>query len=143
MRRLSALLRRAIPPMKEAEYHAALNGLNIVFGAILGVNVAGIETLDSLAYMTLLALVAAVVTAILYIPASPHRLWYAAALVTIMGGMLLVRGGDDLSFGSIPLPDKLVPTLIVWTAMVAFVEFAPRERATVTSDPPAADEQPD
>jgi len=113
--------------MKTQEYQASLNGLNIFFGAILGVSVGGIETLAPVPFMMLLFMVAAVVIAILYISASPHRIAYAVILMTALGLVLLLRAPTDLLFGSIPLPDKLLPTLIVWTAAVIVVEFSPRE----------------
>ena len=75
--------------MVRQEYNASLNGLNIVFGAILGVSLAGIEALDPLPFMILLFMVAATVVCILYITASPRRVAYAAALITGLTVILL------------------------------------------------------
>jgi hypothetical protein len=112
----------------DQEYQAALNGLNIFFGAILGVALGGIENLDQLAYMTLLVMVSGVVVGILYIPASRHRVAYAVSLIAILTLLLVTHRPGDMIMHSFPLPAKLIPTLIVWTAATILIEFAPRSR---------------
>jgi uncharacterized membrane protein YccC len=136
MKRLKPLFTRSILRMEQQEYAASLNGLNIVFGAILGVSLAGTEALEPLPFMVLLFMVAATVVAILYITVSSRRVAYAAILITVLATILLTRNPSDLLFGSIPLPDKLLPTLIVWTAATILVEFSPREK----SPPPHQEE---
>ena len=121
MRRLKALFTAS-----EQEYQASLSGLSIFFGAILGVALGGIEDLDSLAYMTLLVMVSGVVVAILYIPASRHRVAYAVGLIALLTLLLLTHRPGDMILGTFPLPEKLIPTLIVWTAATILVEFGPR-----------------
>ena len=134
MKRLKSLVL-----MSQSEYRAALDGINIFFGAILGVTLAGTEGLATLPYMTLLVMVSGVVVTILYIPASAHRLWYAIALVVILVVFLISHDEGDLVLASFPMPPKLVETLIVWTVATAIVQFTPRrpeqaEAASTSSD---------
>lgn len=123
MRRLKALFTAS-----EKEYQASLNGLSIFFGAILGVALGGVEELEPLAYMTLLVMVSGVVLGILYIPASRHRVAYAVALIALLSILLMTHEPGDMILNSFPLPGKLIPTLIVWTAATILVEFGPRSR---------------
>jgi uncharacterized membrane protein YccC len=121
MRRLKAIF-----TANEQEYQAALNGLSIFFGAILGVALGGVEDLEPLPYITLLLMVSGVVLAILYIPASRHRVAYAVGLIVLLTTLLVTHDPGDMILGSFPLPGKLLPTLIVWTAATILVEFGPR-----------------
>lgn len=121
MRRLKALFTAT-----EDEYQASLNGLGIFFGAILGVALGGVEDLEPLAYMTLLVMVSGIVMGILYIPASAHRVAYAAILLALLTVLMITHQPGDMIMSSFPLPSKLLPTLIVWTLATTLVEFAPR-----------------
>jgi MFS-type transporter involved in bile tolerance (Atg22 family) len=125
MQRLKARLAAS-----DQEYRAALNGVSIFFGAVLGVALGGMEDLGTLAYITLLLMVTAVVVAILYIPASRNRVAYAVGLIVLLTLVLITHQPGALVAGSFPLPAKLIPTLIVWTGATILVEFGPRERPT-------------
>lgn len=48
---------RTLFSTSETEYQAALNGVNIFFGAILGVTLAGTDGLATLPYITLLVII--------------------------------------------------------------------------------------
>jgi hypothetical protein len=130
----------------EPEYRAALNGIAIFFGAILGVALGGVEGLDPLPFMTLLVMVSGVVVTILYIPASRRRVAYAAGLLALLAIILFTHRPGDMVLGSFPLPPQLIPTLIVWTAATILVEYGPRrgraaaegEAAHLTHAPEAA-----
>ncbi|WP_373489006.1 hypothetical protein [Blastomonas sp.] len=108
MRRLKAIFTSS-----EQEYQAALNGLSIFFGAILGVALGGVEDLEPLAYITLLVMVSGIVLGILYIPASRHRLVYAVGLIALLTVLMITHEPGDMILHIFPLPSKLVPTLIV------------------------------
>jgi hypothetical protein len=112
--------------MMHGEYRATLNGLNIFFGAVLGVVMAGTESLKSWDFAFVLLLTAATIVAILNISTSSRRAVYAvvAAVAIFFLPWLMER---LLSAGA-ALPDKLQPTLAVWTAMTVAIEFAPREQ---------------
>lgn len=108
----------------EREYRANLEGMNIFFGAVLGIVLGGTETMAPLKFAGLLAMSAGAVVSILYISSSRNRLAYAAItalIVFALPGMLETVIGAGLA------PDHLQPTLAVWAAMVVGVEFLPRE----------------
>ena len=117
--------------MSAGEYQANLSGLNMFFGAVLGLALTGAEKLSAWQFAVILALVASAVISILYISSSRNRIVYsiyalvvALALPEVIDGVL---NGRDL------VPDKVRPTLLVWTAMTIAVEFWARER-----EPPKA-----
>ncbi|HEY0061776.1 MAG TPA: hypothetical protein VGC21_06625, partial [Telluria sp.] len=60
--------------LSDGEYQANLNGINMFFGAVLGVVLAGIEKLSSLQFFLVLLLLAGNVTSILFISSSRHRI---------------------------------------------------------------------
>jgi len=110
------------PWMTAREYHANKEGLNIVFGAVLGFVLAGAENLDAAGFAMVLIGSAGAVITILYIFASPYRLAYAGlAVVYALSLPFLVQRitGDSA-------PEKLMPTLLIWTLVAIFLEFAPR-----------------
>lgn len=127
MKRLISALR-----MSPAEYRANMEGLNIFFGAVLGVVMATTDRLDSLDFAITLAVTAALVVTLLYVSSSRHRLVYAllgagmvATLDSFLGQLLRDEAG---------MPPHLQPTLAVWLGFIVLVEFAPRERdATIVT----------
>jgi hypothetical protein len=111
--------------MTDGEYQANLSGINIFFGAVLGFVLAGAERLKSWQFgLLLLGLSSAVIT-ILYISSSKRRASYSVlALVYALGFpevMDVLLGGRDL------VPDKIRPTLVVWTLITVLVEFWSRD----------------
>lgn len=112
--------------MTEREYQANMNGLNMFFGAVLGLALTGAEKLNDLRFAVVLAMVAGAVISILYISSSRHRVVYAAYALLVsavfpeMMGMLL--HDPDI------VPAKIRPTLLVWTVMTILVEFWQREK---------------
>jgi Flp pilus assembly protein TadB len=125
--RMQRLLKR--PWMTQPEYRANLEGLNIVFGAVLGFVLAGAEALDSWGFARLLLLSVGAVVAILYISASKHRVIYAGLSVVFAIALPLMAQRMDLV-----VPDKLMPTLLVWSLFAIVLEFAPRGAAEVEID---------
>lgn len=129
------LMRRlGLGRMSTGEYQANLNGLNMFFGAVLGLVLTGTEKLDAWQFGVLLFCLAGNVITILFISSSRNRVSYAVfALVNallfpyVMG--LLLRAPDLV-------PDKIQPTLLVWTVMTIVVEFWARQK-----DPEAAAQQ--
>jgi hypothetical protein len=110
--------------------------MNMFFGAVLGLVLAGTEKLNDWQFGVVLTMLAGIVISILFISNSRHRVVYAiytVVLVLTLPGMadLMLRGHDVI-------PGKVQPTLIVWTAMTIIVEFWGRERdqaaSTVGSD---------
>lgn len=118
--------RKRFAGMTHNEYRANITGLNIFFGAVLGVVMAGAEALTTRGFAILLLLTAGIVISILYISASRRRIVYAVLagiLVAVLPTIFAI-----LSLGG-ALPAKLQPTLAVWALMMAVIEFVPREPA--------------
>ena len=119
--------------MTAGEYRANLNGLNIFFGAVLGVVLAGTDSLGQIDFSIMLAMSAGLVISILLVSSSPYRIPYAlltAALIALLPFLLrnLLHAGAEF-------PRNLQPTLGVWLAMTLLVEFAPREAAAAAAEP--------
>ena len=119
--------------MSEREYRANLDGMNIFFGAVLGIVLGGTEAMAPLKFAGLLAMSAGMVVSILYISSSRHRLAYAAVAVILIA--LLPRLLSDM-FEPGEVSAHLQPTLAVWVAMVIGVEFVPREAPEPAVSPP-------
>ncbi|HEY8010973.1 MAG TPA: hypothetical protein VIE67_08240 [Rudaea sp.] len=124
---VSSIARRVgLGRLSTGEYQAHLSGMDTFFGAVLGFVLAGTETLNNWQFGLILLGLAGVVISILYISASVHRLVYSIyALVMSIAFPVLIDvalRGHDL------VPDKVRPTLIVWTLMTIAVEFWAREK---------------
>ena len=117
----------------ESEYRANHAGLNTFFGAVLGFVMAGTERLDAIEFAYVLLMVSAVVISVLYVSASSYKFTYAVLTIVLI--LLLPRiVGAALDPGE-HLPDKLQPTLLVWTLLSILVEYFPRR----PDDPPATE----
>ena len=96
------------------------------FGAVLGFVLTGTEAMNNWQFGVVLGTLAGVVISILFITSSRHRIAYAiyalVAALTYPELMELVLRQDGL------VPDKIRPTLVVWTLMVIMVEFWGREK---------------
>jgi hypothetical protein len=108
--------------MSDAEYQSMNNGINIVFGAVLGVVLTRTEDLSAADFMFVLATSAIAVSQILALGIHERRLQYIIGAVVAIALLPLILQ----SLGIPPIP-KLQPTLIVWTAMVLLVELSPRK----------------
>ena len=123
------------PWMTAGEYRANLQGLNVFFGAVLGVVMAGTERLAPFDYGVMLLLMASLVITILYISSSPKRLLYSALIlvaIALMPEMVTQLIDDRISSLA-----YLQVTLLVWALLAILIDFAPRERddaATATGD---------
>ena len=116
---------RRLGRMSHAEYRANLNGLNIFFGAVLGVVMAGTETLAPHDFAVTLFFAATLVISILHVSSSRHRIAYAATCALLIA--FLPRIIERLTDGA-SAPSHLQPTLAVWLAITIIVELLPRER---------------
>jgi hypothetical protein len=108
----------------ESEYRANINGMNIVFGAVLGFVLAGAEGLPPLDFMIVLFVTALAVILVLYLGSTEYTGFYG-----VSAGLLIYFLPDILSdqLDNNPIP-YLQPTLTVWAIMVALVEFTPRHK---------------
>jgi hypothetical protein len=112
--------------LSTGEYKANLNGINIFFGTVLGLVLTGAERLASWQFGVLLMMLSCVVITILYISSSTRRITYS---VLALGYAIAFPEVLDAIFGGQGMvPDKIRPTLIVWTLMTVLVEFWAREK---------------
>ncbi|MCI2261147.1 hypothetical protein [Xanthomonas indica] len=123
--------------MTKDEYQANLNGLNMFFSAVLGLVLTGTERLSAWQFGVALAVLASLVISILFISSSRHRVAYA--IYTLVMALLLPKVIDVMLKGHDLLPDKVQPTLIVWTMMTIMVEFWGREKHAEPAAATAAD----
>jgi hypothetical protein len=110
----------------EREYRANINGINIVFGAVLGFVLAGAEGLPPQDFAGLLFISAFVVVMILYLGSTEYTLFYAlatAASIVFLPFLLEVAG---VTRTEVP---QLQPTLGVWAIMIVLAELT-REKTT-------------
>ena len=108
--------------MTEREYRANIEGINIVFGAVLGFVLVGAEGLPVFDFMILLVLSVAIVVMILYLGSSEYKLYYAVmAAISIIALPFVAE--DLFSLARVP---KLQPTLAIWALMISAVELIPR-----------------
>ncbi len=112
--------------MSHGEYQANLSGLNVFFGAVLGLALTGTEKLNSWQFGVILAGLAAAVISILYISSSRNRISYSIYAIVI--ALIFPELIDYTLRGHDLVPDKIRPTLLVWTLMTICVEFWAREK---------------
>ncbi len=126
------MTRMGMGKLSDREYRANLTGINMFFGAVLGVVLAGIEKLNSYQFGLVLVILAGIVISIIYISTSRSRIAYAIyATVLCLAAPRII---DTILHTSDVLPSKVVPTLLAWTLMTIVVEFWSREQPTA-ADP--------
>lgn len=108
----------------EREYRANFEGINIVFGAVLGFVLVGAEGMPVFDFVALLMLSASVVVMILYLGSSEYKLYYGVLTALAIAALPFVS--EDL-FNLAKVP-KLQPTLAIWALMVLCVELMPRKK---------------
>ena len=113
----------------DREIEASIQALNIFFGAVIGISLAGIEEVPMVSYLAILVMTAAVVMMILMVSNSHRRLWHAVSMVAVLGMLWWLTVIDPADSPFIEhLPERLLPTLTVWATMALLTEFAPRVR---------------
>lgn len=115
--------------MTYSEYKANISGINIFFGAIIGVVMAELSLQSPITYSLLLIQVASFIVLVLYISASKHRLYYFFFSVSILLVTWIKVSNRDEFYGIdvVWLENRLLPTLSVWLFMIASIEFFPRD----------------
>jgi len=111
------------------EYKANISGINIFFGAIIGVVMAELSLQSPVTYSLLLILVASFIILVLYISASKHRLYYFFFSASTLLLTWIKASNNDEFYGidTVWLEHRLLPTLSVWLFMVTTIEFLPKE----------------
>ena len=108
------------------EYRANIEGINIVFGAVLGFVLVGAEGLPVFDFIWLLVMSASIVVLILYLGSSDYKLFYFVLTAVTIAALPFIAE-DLFSLTHVP---KLQPTLAIWALMVAAVELIPRVPTT-------------
>ena len=110
----------------ESEYRENIDGLNLFFGAVLGVVMATTDRLGARDFAVTLFVAATAVVTVLYVSSSRQRWMYAVLAAAFIWKLPVVLA--ELVTDPAGLPSHLQPTLAVWLAMVILLEFMPRER---------------
>jgi cell division protein FtsW (lipid II flippase) len=129
---VTALLNRLIKPFRITvrESRANIDGLNIVFGAVLGFVLASTETMGTRDFAMTLFYSATLAIIILYVSHSKHRLIYALIAIGVVAALPFLLVENFVSSAS-RVPEKLQPTFAVWLVMTLMMEFWPREQDAV------------
>jgi hypothetical protein len=109
--------------MTHGEYRANVNGMNIVFGAVLGFVLADTAAMPLYEFGVLLFLSSGAAIGVLYLESSDYKLFYAA--LNAMAIWLLPQVLDILE-----APDSLyrLPVVFaIWAIMVLVIELVPRD----------------
>ena len=109
----------------EREYQASINALNIFFGAVIGINLGGAESLSVGDYVVLLVATSAIVMAILFVSYTHRRIWNSIVLVASLAAYWYILERDGFA---VDVSDKLAPTLAIWGTMAILTEFMPRSK---------------
>ncbi|MBD59108.1 MAG: hypothetical protein CL808_03160 [Citromicrobium sp.] len=125
--------------LSAGEYDANIQGINIVFGAVLGFVLADANGLPPLDFAIVLFVSASAVISIFYLAHSEYKLFYTAitAFVIYMVPRIL---DDPLAIPAIP---QLQPTLAVWALMILLVELIPRTKPDSHPTPDPETEETD
>ena len=121
--------------MSDREYAANMNGMNIVFGAVLGFLLARAEGFSSSEFILVLVLSATCVTMIFYLESSAYKLFYFAVTAILIAALpwLMQRGG-------LPPIQHLQTTLAVWAGAVGFFVLTPRTTEQTEEETAKAEE---
>ena len=114
--------------MSHKEYEANMAGINIVFGAMVGVVMGNVNEMGAFDYSILLALVASFVITLLYISASKHRIFYAGTAAALLVSSWFSAAEIEALLNIDPdlFEQRLLPVATVWFLMVSGIEFSPR-----------------
>lgn len=127
-----------IDPQTRAEKRAAVNGLNLFFGALIGANLGSLEHLALRDYILIASMVCVIVLYIQLAPVARQRWMYIAILASYVGVLyLLLLGPPGLHpFQDRPRPQPhLFVTICLWLVSVAYIELRPLAK---TEPPPGS-----
>jgi len=119
--------------MTPGEYRANVDGLNLFFGAVLGVVMATTDRLGARDFAVTLIVTATLVVTLLYVSSGRHRFAYALFAAAVLAFLPRILG--PLLADPAGMPPHLQPTLLVWLGFIVLVELG-------ALDGPATD-QPD
>lgn len=125
----------------EDDYLANRQGLNIFFGAVLGMVMGKTEKLSAIDFGFVLLMTATLVVLIQRITFGSllSRLLYSAFTIGIIFSMPKLF--DSVYRSSKEFPVHIQVTLLVWAGMVAVMEFTPRKKGATPSSKLGMDDQ--
>lgn len=109
------------------ERRAALNGVSMFFGALIGANLGSSDQLSIPDYALMIAVICLIVLYIHVAPVARKRWTALATLSALLGGLYLLlvhEIGTHAFDGARPSPHIFV-TICFWLVSVAAVEFRP------------------
>jgi hypothetical protein len=123
---------------------AAVDGLNLFFGALLGANLGTFEGLKLVHYLMMIALLAGMVMALRMFSTGEER----RRVVILLGVYALLLAGVLLSPGLRPEGlstedmNRLVATMAVWIGLALAIELSPTKQDWEDPVQTASEEQP-
>lgn len=115
-----------------AEKRAALNGVSLFFGALIGANLGMTTNLPLRDYALIIAVICTLVLYLYLAPVARRRFWPVATLLALVGGLYLLlidRIGEN-AFEGIRPPPHIFVTNCFWVASILIVELRPVESET-------------
>ena len=111
--------------MTPGEYRANVDGLNLFFGAVLGVVMATTDRLGARDFTITLFVTATLVVTLLYVSSGRHRVAYALFAAAVLAFLPRILG--PLLTDPAGIPPHLQPTLLVWLGFIVLVELGGRD----------------
>ena len=111
--------------MTDREVAATVQAMNLFFGAVIGFILADIQDIATRDYVIVLIITVSVVMAILWLSQSHRRLYSVFSLAISLGLYAWVDLANPAGFGD-NIPDKMLPTLAVWSMLAVGTEFRMR-----------------
>ena len=118
-----------------AEKRAALNGVSLFFGALIGANLGMTTDLPLRDYALIIAVVCTIVLYLYLAPVARRRFSAMATLLALVGSLYLLlihEIGETVFEGIRPSPHIFV-TICFWVASILIVELRPVEKETSAS----------
>lgn len=120
-----------------AEKQAAINGVNLFFGALIGANLGTLEQIELRDYLLIAIIICLIVLYIQVAPVARRRWSYLLQLGGLVTGLYLLLL-DPLGlqlFENRPRPTPhIFVTICLWLLSVASIEFRPLAREQPTTD---------
>lgn len=125
-----ATQKRKLGVMTQEEYEANKNGVNIFFGAVMGIVIADAPNLSAIDYGLALTIGASMVVTLLYISASTRKIFFTLYAATMIISLWAIVQFSDLLPADIAtwVINRPLPAFAVWFLFCITIEFAPRER---------------
>jgi hypothetical protein len=134
------------PVATRARKTAAVDGLNLFFGALLGANLGTFEGLKLVHYLMMIALLAGMVMALRMFSAGEDRrriLMLLSVYALLLAGVLVSPGLRPEGLSTEDL-NRLVATMAVWVGLALAIELSPTKqdgdgpRQSMSQEPHAA-----